>query len=83
MKKALIILIGFIGVLSSCGPNTGQEGTNKDGIKAVDENGAFPDTGARGQGYLNSSPGIDTAKGDNRADIESRDSANLGTKPRQ
>ncbi|RYZ19259.1 MAG: hypothetical protein EOO16_20410 [Chitinophagaceae bacterium] len=82
MKKAFVILIGFMSILGSCGPNTGQEGTNQDGIKAVDENGAFPDTGRRGQGYLNENPATDSTRGENRTDIESRDSVNLGTKPR-
>ena len=56
-------------VLLSCGPTTGEDGANDDGIKAVDSNGAFQDTTK-----MSRNPSTDTAIGEDRVDIEKRDS---------
>lgn len=68
MKKACIILMGFVFLLS-CNANPGESGTVNDGMKAVDTNGALPDTA------MAPSPGIDSSKGDHRVDTEHRDSS--------
>jgi len=70
MKKiTLAILIG--GILHACGPSSTQSGVDNDGIKTIDANGALPDDTA-----IRPNPSIDTARGENRVDIERRDSAN-------
>lgn len=74
MKRLFIALTVFIGA-ASCNPNTNQGGSYDDGIKTVDSNGAF-DESAPNENQL--TPGVDTSKGEDRVDIQSRDSANIG-----
>ena len=68
MKKILIILAGVC-ILQACGNDHGETGVINDGIKAVDSNGAF-DESAPNENQL--SPGVDTALGEDRVDIQQR-----------
>ncbi|MBD0332823.1 MAG: hypothetical protein ICV66_09215 [Chitinophagaceae bacterium] len=68
MKKILIVLSLFL--LYACNNNPGESGVVNDGVKAVDSNGAFTDTAK-----MAPNPAIDTSKGEDRVDIEKRDSA--------
>jgi hypothetical protein len=68
MKNVLLAMVLFA-VMVSCGPTTGESGANDDGIKAVDSNGAFRDDTA-----MQYNPATDTAIGEDRVDIQKRDS---------
>ena len=68
MKK-IFLMIPLLITLLSCGPTTGEDGANDDGIKAVDSNGAFQDTTK-----MTPNPSTDSAIGEDRVDIEKRDS---------
>jgi len=70
MKKVAAAFM-MICVLQACGPSSTQSGVDDDGIKTVDRNGALPDDTA-----IQANPSIDTAKGENRVDVERRDSLN-------
>jgi hypothetical protein len=72
MKKALIIS-GVIFFLASCSNgSTTDRGVQDDGIKVVDSNGGLPDTAK--QPY---NPKTDTAMGEDRVDIQKRDSSKV------
>ena len=73
MKRLFVIAALFL-FFGACNPNTNQGGAVDDGIKSVDSNGAF-DESAPNENQLQ--PGVDTAKGEDRVDIQSRDSANI------
>ena len=73
--KRLSVLLAVIVMAISCNPNTGQGGAVDDGIKTVDSNGAF-DESAPNQNA--NASGVDTARGDDRVDIQSRDASNTG-----
>ncbi len=68
MKKILILGI-TINVLQACNNNTGESGVVNDGINAVDSNGAFTDTSK-----MVPDPSTDTSIGEDRVDIQKRDS---------
>ena len=53
----------------SFGPTTGEGGANDDGIKSVDSNGAFRDDTA-----MQYDTATDIATGEDRVDIQKRDS---------
>jgi len=69
MKKVLLIVMVVSAALFSCGPTTGESGANDDGIKAVDSNGALQDSSK-----MTPNPTTDTALGEDRVDIQQRDS---------
>jgi hypothetical protein len=71
MKKASIVILGFIVFVACNNPNPGESGVVNDGIQAVDSNGAFSDTTR-----LNPNSNVDSSVGDDRVDTEKRDSAN-------
>jgi hypothetical protein len=68
-KTAIAIVLGSI--LYACGPSSTQSGVDNDGIKTVDSNGALPDDTS-----IQANPSVDTARGEDRVDIQKRDSAN-------
>jgi hypothetical protein len=68
MKKVFLVLVLPVALLA-CGPTTGEKGANDDGIKAVDSNGAFRDDTS-----VKANPSTDTAIGEQRTDISTRDS---------
>ena len=68
MKKVLIVIV-VSGTVLACGPTTGDKGANDDGIQAVDSNGAFRDDTS-----MKANPSTDTAIGEDRTDISTRDS---------
>ena len=63
-----MVIVSVAGL--ACGPTTGEKGANDDGIQAVDSNGAFRDDTA-----MQPHPSTDSAIGEHRADISTRDSA--------
>jgi hypothetical protein len=69
MKKVLFIVV-LAGGLLACGPTTGDNGANEDGIQAIDSNGAFRD-----DTVMQANPSTDTTIGEHRVDISGRDSA--------
>ena len=69
MKKVLLIVMVLSGASLGCGPTTGDKGANEDGIQAVDSNGAFRDDTP-----MQIHPSTDTAIGEHRTDISTRDS---------
>jgi hypothetical protein len=70
MKK-IFVIAGLALTITACSNNGGQTGVQDDGIKAIDNNGALPDTNAQ---YHNDS----TVNGmEHRVDTELRDSTNL------
>jgi hypothetical protein len=68
MKKVLLIIM-LVYAVSACGPTTGDKGANEDGIQAMDSNGAFRDDTT-----MQANPSTDTAIGEDRVDIQHRDS---------
>jgi hypothetical protein len=68
MKKILIVLTTFF-CLQACSNNSGESGAVNDGIKGVDSNGGLADTPYK----TPVSPQTDTAKMEDRVDIEKRD----------
>jgi hypothetical protein len=72
--KRILIGLAVVVTAAACNPNTGQGGAVDDGIKTIDSNGAFDESAPASNG----SPGVDSARGDDRVDIQSRDSANIG-----
>ena len=67
MKKVLGILMS-IAILQACSNNGGQTGVQNDGMKVGDTNGGLADTA-----YGNNQSATDTAKGEHRVDISTRD----------
>jgi hypothetical protein len=75
MKKIMIVLAGVV-LMAACNPSNnkpGESGTVDDGIKPVDQNGAFSDT------TKNFNPSVDTAIGDDRVGTEKRDTSHYST----
>lgn len=68
MKNIFLAMVVAMAMLA-CGPTTGEGGANDDGIKAVDSNGAFQDTAP-----VSPNPSTDTAIGEDRVDLQKRDS---------
>ncbi|WP_132052370.1 hypothetical protein [Pseudocnuella soli] len=67
MKIAAIILSAALLVACNASNNNpGESGAVNDGIKPVDQNGAMQDTG------YNYTPETDTAKGEDRVDLQQR-----------
>ena len=67
MKALALILCSAL--LFACNPsnhNPGESGAVNDGMKPVDQNGALQDTGYK---YT---PKTDTAKGEDRVDLQQR-----------
>jgi hypothetical protein len=70
--KRLLSIAAIIATLTACNnPNPGESGTVNDGIKTVDSNGAFEESSPT----IQNNPSTDTAMGENRVDIQQRDSA--------
>ncbi|HYO22519.1 MAG TPA: hypothetical protein VER36_08940 [Flavisolibacter sp.] len=67
MKKAVILLMS-IAILQACSNNGGQTGVQNDGMKLGDTNGGRADTAV-----TTDQSGTDTAKGEHRVDISTRD----------
>jgi hypothetical protein len=70
MKKLFVLLTGLT-LIAACNSNPGESGTVNDGIKAVDSNGALQDTVK-----MKADPRTDTTIGEDRVDIEKRDTSN-------
>ncbi|HVG15008.1 MAG TPA: hypothetical protein VM935_08605 [Chitinophagaceae bacterium] len=70
MKRFFAIASVVISI-AACNPNSGQSGVDDDGIKTVDSNGAFEESTPSVQ----AGPKTDTATGEDRVDISTRDSA--------
>jgi hypothetical protein len=70
--KSKTFMISLLLILASCG-ESGQGGVVNDGIEPIDPNGALVDSTKPW------SAAIDTAEGQNRVDIQQRDSAELFT----
>ncbi len=70
MKKLMIAAFCLVVIGSACNDsnnNPGESGAVNDGMAPVDENGALQDTGYQ---YT---PATDSAKGEDRVDLQQRD----------
>jgi len=67
MKKAFMVLMS-IAILQACSNNGGQTGVQDDGMKIGDTNGGKADTAV-----TTDQSATDTAKGEHRVDISTRD----------
>ncbi len=73
--RCVYIFFVFL-ILQSCGESD-QGGVVNDGIEPVDSNGALIDSTP----YQPWDPSIDTSKGENRVDIQQRDSPEIIRNP--